>query len=135
MISRIKKFLDTEVVLLSERQKKILIDFIIKVLKSNIFLFFVFGTIVSIVGWNHINFDNFYGVRRLYFIFLTIELTLYNFIPFLVAIIMNLIIKFFKNEKIKKIFKILMIITNIISVLYLSLIVFLECTLAVPTPS
>ena len=119
MISKIKKILNKDVVLLNERQKKILFDISIRVLKTNIFIFFVLGLIVSIIDWNCTNWHNLYRSYRIDFIYSTILFILSYYIPFFLAIILNLIIKFAKNEKIKKIFQILMIITNILSVIYI----------------
>ena len=125
MISNIRKILNTKVVLLNEKQKKVLFDILFKVLKSNIFIFFIFGTILSILLSRYTNWDNFNGDRAKEYWIIHIELILYNFIPFFVAIILNLIIKFSKNEKVKKVFKIIMIITNVLSVIYLLLLAFM----------
>ena len=121
MISRIKKILNTDIVI-SEKYKKN----IIKILKSNIFIFFVLGLIVSIIEWNHINwYNNYYledSIGRINFIYSTIAfMLLHNFMPFFVSIALNLIIKFSKNKIAKKVFKIIMIITNVLSVIYLLL--------------
>ncbi len=99
---------------------------ILKILKSNIFIFFVFGVILSITLLYNTNWDNYYGPDAEYHILLDIELLLYYYIPFFAALVLNLIIKFIKNEKAKKVFNVIMIITNILSVIYLSGIAFLE---------
>ena len=116
MISKIKKNLNTDIVI-NEKFKKNNI----KILKSNIFIFFVLGTILAIIDWNYTNKDNFHSVRADYYIYLAIEFLFMEYIPFFLAIILNLIIKFSKNEKVKKVFKIIMIITNVLSVIYLLL--------------
>ena len=121
MISKIREILNTNVVILSERQKKILIDVLIKVLKSNIFIFFVLGLIISIIDLNCTNWDNLYRSYRIDFIYSTILFILSYYIPFVLAIILNLLKKFSKNEKVKKIFKIIMIITNVLCVIYILL--------------
>ena len=126
MIAKIRKILNTDIVILNERQKKILFDILIKVLKSNIFIFLVFGIIISIIEWNHINwYNNYYledSIGRINFIYSTIAfMLLHNFMPFFVSIALNLIIKFSKNKIAKKVFKIIMIITNVLSVIYLLL--------------
>ena len=121
MISTIKKILNTDIVIFNERQKKILIDIIIKVLKSNIFIFFVLGLIVSIIDLNRTNWHNLYRSYRTDFIYSTILFILSYYIPFFLAVILNLIIKFSKNEIVKKVFKVIMIITNVLSVIYLLL--------------
>ncbi len=135
MISKIKNFLNTDIVIFNERQKKILIDCIIKVLKSNIFIFFIFGTIVSIIFLNRINWDNLYRSYRIDFIYSTILFILSYYIPFFLAIILNLIINFSKNEIVKKVFKIIMIILNIISVLYLGFLALFIATFELPPQS
>jgi len=140
MISKIKKILNTNVVFLNDRQKKILIDILINVLKSNIFIFFILGTIVSIIEWSHINwYNNYYledSIGRANFIYSTIAFMLiYHFMPFYAAIILNLIIKFSKNEKVKKVFKIIMIITNVLSVIYLLLLAWIICFFELPPQS
>ena len=128
MISKIKEILNTKVVLINEEQKGIIFDNLIKILKNNIFIFFILGTIVSIIEWNHINWYNNYYLEdssgRIDFIYSVITFMLfYYYIPFYLYIILNLIIKFSKNEKVKKVFKIIMIITNVLSVIYLLLFV------------
>ena len=126
MISKIKEILNTNVGFLNERQKKTLIDILIKVLKSNIFVFFIFGVVISIIEWNRINwYNNYYlkdSIERINFLDSTIVfMLLHNFMPFFVSIALNLIIKFSKNKITKKVFKIIMIITNVLSVIYLLL--------------
>ncbi len=103
---------------------------ILKILKSNIFIFFVFGVILSITLSHNINWDYFYEANAKYYKLLHIKLLLYYYIPFFVALILNLIIKFTKNEKRKKVFKVIMIITNILSVIYLCGIAFLQYAVA-----
>ena len=130
MISTIKKILNTKIVLLNEKQKEIIFGNLIKVLKSNIFIFFIFGTIVSIIEWNHINWDSNYYWKdssgRIDFLYSVITFMLfYHYIPFYLSIILNLIIKFTKNQIVKKVFKIIMIITNVLSVIYLLLLAFM----------
>lgn len=107
-----------------------MISIIKKVLKSNIFIFFIIGTILAIINWNMANKDNFSGTDAIFFIFLTIEITIWGYIPFLLSVILNLIIKFSKKEIVKKIFKIIMIITNVLSFLYLGYIAFLFAAVA-----
>ena len=128
MISKIKEILNTKVVLINEEQKGIIFDNLIKILKNNIFIFFILGTIVSIIEWNHINWYNNYYLEdssgRIDFIYSVITFMLfYYYIPFYLYIILNLIIKFSKNEKVKKVFIIIMIITHVLSVIYLLLFV------------
>lgn len=101
-----------------------------KVLKSNIFIFFIIGTILAIINWNTANKDNFSQTNAIFYIFLTIEITIWIYIPFLLSVILNLIIKFSKKEIVKKIFKIIMIITNVLSFLYLGYIAFLFAVVA-----
>jgi len=135
MIAKIRKILNTEVIFLNERQKKILIDMLIKVLKSNIFIFFILGTFVSIIFLNRTNWHNLYRSYRIHFIYSTILFILSYYIPFFLAIILNLIIKFSKNEIVKKVFKVIMIIINIISVLYLSFLALFISTFELPPQS
>lgn len=140
MISRIKEILNTNIVFLNERQRKILIDILIKVLRSNIFIFFIFGVIISIIEWNRINwYNNYYlkdSLERINFIYSTVVFMLiYHFIPFYAAIILNLTIKFSKNKIVKKVFKIIMIITNVLSVIYLLLLAWIICLFELPPQS
>ena len=140
MISTIKKILNTKVVVLNEKQKKILIDILIKVLKSNIFVFFIFGVVISIIEWNRINwYNNYYlkdSIERINFLDSTIVfMLLHNFMPLFVAIALNLIIKFSENEIVKKVFKVIMIIVNILSVIYLLLWALLWCFFDLPPQS
>jgi len=92
-----------------------------EIFKSNIFIFFILGTILVIIDWNYTNKDNFNSSNSQYYVYLTIKYILMEYIPFFLALILNLIIKFSKNEKVKKVFKIIMIITNVLSVIYLLL--------------
>lgn len=135
MISKIKEILNTKVVLLNERQKKSLIDILIKILKNNIVIFFVFGIVLSILMSNRTNWDNFHGTWAKKYWIIHFELILYHFIPFFVAVALNLIIKFAKNEIVKKVFKIIMIITNILSVIYLLLWAWIWCCFNLPPQS
>ena len=135
MISKIKEILNTKVVLLNERQKKSLIDVLIKILKNNIVIFFVFGIVLSILMSNRTNWDNFQGEWAKKYWIIHLELILYHFIPFFVAVALNLIIKFSKNEIVKKVFKIIMIITNILSVIYLLLWTWIWCCFNLPPQS
>ena len=90
------------------------------ILRNNIFVFFILGLIPVLYFIFPIN-ENFikYGLPNLFGVMFD------SFIPMIVAILMNLTIKFQKNIKIKKILQIVMIITNIFSVIYLAIIVFL----------
>ncbi len=135
MISTFKKILNTDIVILNERQKKILFDILIKVSKSNIFIFFILGTIVTIIDCNRTNWNNLYRSDYIDFIYTTILFILSYYIPFFLAIILNLIIKFSKNEIVKKVFKIIMIITNVLSVIYLLLWTLFWCFFDLPPQS
>ncbi len=141
MISKIREILNTDIVISEKYKNNIinLLNILIKILKSNIFIFFIFGTIVSIIFLNNINWNNNYYLedssKRIDFIYYTIVFMLFYYIPFFLSIILNLIIKFTKNERIKKVFKIIMIIINIISVLYLSFLALFICTFELPPQS
>ena len=142
MISKIKEVLNTDIVISEKYKNNIinLLNILIKILKSNILIFFLFGTIVSIIFLNHINWDSNYYWRdsseRIDFIYSTIVFMLiYHFMPFYTVIVLNLLIKFSKNEIVKKVFKVIMIIVNIISVLYLSFLAFFISTFELPPQS
>ena len=124
MISKLLKILNTNIII-PERPKQNIINFLIRILKSNIFIFFILGTFFSIIDWNYTNKDNFFLSNNTYYVYLTIKMILIVYIPFFVAVLLNLVIKFTKNERIKKVFKIIMIITNILSVIYLLLSAYL----------
>ena len=102
---------------------------IIKILKNNIFIFFILGTMIN---WIFANKVNFYIPNLKYYLYSTIEFILYFYIPFFLSLILNLIIKYSKNEFVKKIFKVIMIITNILSVLYLLLWAWIICFFELP---
>ena len=142
MISKIKEVLNTDIVISEKYKNNIinLLNILIKILKSNILIFYLFGTIVSIIFLNHINWDSNYYWRdsseRIDFIYSTIVFMLiYHFMPFYTVIVLNLLIKFSKNEIVKKVFKVIMIIVNIISVLYLSFLAFFISTFELPPQS
>ena len=98
---------------------------IINILKNNIFIFFILGTSLSIVVLYAPNKNIFDRVWTKDDLFVYIEIFLLHYIPLFIAIILNFIIKFSSKDLVKKVFKIIMIITNILSVLYLLIWAFL----------
>ena len=118
MISIIKKKLNTEIVI-DESLSQSIKNIVRSVLINNIFIFFVLGTILSIKLSNLMNGNNYNDDWFKEFWTIDIKFLSFNFIPFIIAIILKSIIKLSKNKKIKKIFKIIMIITNILSMIYI----------------
>ena len=104
MISIIKKKLNTEIVI-DESLSQSIKNIVRSVLINNIFIFFVLGTILSIKLSNLMNGNNYNDDWFKEFWTIDIKFLSFNFIPFIIAIILKSIIKLSKNKKIKKIFK------------------------------
>lgn len=129
MISIIKRILNTDI-LIAESLSKSIKNVLRKSLINNIFIFFILGIILSIRLSNLLNENNYNDDWFKEFWTIDIKFLSFNFIPFIIAIILKLIIKLSKNEKIKSIFTIIMLVTNILSMIYMIFLTFLYYTIS-----